>query len=182
MFGFIPASIHLVQTSGSAGLHLLGTDDLGRDVLARLLAGTRTSLMVVVIGLSLYTLMGLSVGGVAGSAGGAIDGALMRFSEFVLALPALYVLLAMRSLLPVDEMSFLQTLMVSVGTIAVVTWPPMARGVRGQILQLKSAGYVEAARCLGGTPWAGLSKTHASKATPVCDHSIPTDGASLHPR
>jgi peptide/nickel transport system permease protein len=75
----------------------------------------------------------------------------MRFSEFVLALPALYLLLALRSLLPM-HIPFLQTLIWVVGAIAAVAWPPMARGVRGLILQVRHSTYVEAARSLGGTP------------------------------
>jgi peptide/nickel transport system permease protein len=146
--GLIPSSQHL---AGAAGLHPLGTDDLGRDVLARLLAGARTSLIVVLAGVCIYAAAGLAIGSLAGLLGGWVDSALMRFSEFVLALPALYLILALRALTPL-RMPFWQMLLLNVGVIAGVAWPPMARGVRGLIFQLRSAGYVEAARAIGCTP------------------------------
>ncbi len=151
LFGLIPTDRHLIGRSQDPAYYPLGTDELGRDVLARVLAGTRTSLMVVVLGVFLYSVFGLAVGTIAGLAGGWVDSLLMRFSEFVLALPALYLLLALRALLPMS-IPFWQTLFWVIGTIAAVAWPPMARGVRGLILQLKGATYVEAARSLGGTP------------------------------
>ncbi len=152
IFGLISWDRHLVGRSGEPRLYPLGTDELGRDVLARILAGTRTSLMVVVLGIVLYAALGLTIGALAGISGGWVDSLLMRFSEFVLALPALYMVLALRALLPA-RIPFWQTLFLMVGTIALAAWPPLARGVRGLILQLKSSAFVEAARSLGGTPF-----------------------------
>jgi peptide/nickel transport system permease protein len=151
LFGFISSDRHLVGRSQDPPYYPSGTDELGRDVLARVLAGTRTSLIVVVTGVVLYSVLGLLIGAFAGLAGGWVDSFLMRFSEFVLALPALYLVLALRALLPM-HIPFWQTLLWVIGTIAAVAWPPMARGVRGLILQIKSSTYVEAARSLGGTP------------------------------
>jgi len=152
ILGLISSDRHLVGCSGEGARYFpLGTDELGRDVLARVLAGTRTSLLVVVSGVLLYAVLGLSIGAFAGYCGGWVDSALMRVSEFVLALPALYLVLALRALLPL-QMEFSYALLWIVGTIAAVAWPPMARGVRGLVLQLKNAPYVEAARSLGGSP------------------------------
>ena len=151
LFGLIPTDRHLAGRSESPFYYPLGTDELGRDVLARVLAGTRTSMLVVVVGLILYAILGITLGSIAGFFGGWVDSVLMRFSEFVLALPALYLLLAMRAVLPA-RIAFAPAVFLIVGTIAAVTWPPMARGIRGLILQLRSSGYVEAARSLGGTP------------------------------
>ena len=150
LFGLIALDRHLVGRSEAPYFYPLGTDELGRDVLARVFAGAQTSLMVVAFGVVLYAVLGLVFGALAGTLGGWVDSLLMRFSEFVLALPALYLLLAIRALLPPD-IPFWQTLFIMVGTIAAVTWPPMARGTRGLILQLKNSSYVEAARSLGGT-------------------------------
>lgn len=152
LLGSIPASRHLVIASSGGAFYPLGTDALGRDVLARVLAGARTSLLVVLIGVLVYGVLGLTIGGLAGMMGGWIDSLLMRISEFVLALPALYLILALRALLPI-KLPYWQTFLITVGTISAVTWPPMARGVRGLILQLRSGGYVEAARSLGSSPW-----------------------------
>jgi peptide/nickel transport system permease protein len=152
LFGLIPATRHLIGTDTGMTVHLLGTDELGRDVLARALAGTRSSLLVLALGLAIYFACGMIIGACAGMAGGWIDMVLMRFSEFVLALPALYLVLAVRAVLP-PGMAYWQTALLSATVIASVTWPPMARGVRGMILQLRNTGYVEAARALGASRW-----------------------------
>lgn len=149
----VPCRVHLVGTRAPGTFYPCGNDELGRDVLARALAGTRTSLLVVLAGTLLYVVLGSAVGIPAGVAGGWLDSLLMRFSEFVLALPALYIILALRALLP-PRLSSAQAFLLTTGTIAAVTWPPMARGIRGLIRQLRRAGYVEAARSLGcSTPW-----------------------------
>jgi peptide/nickel transport system permease protein len=150
LFGLIPLNLHLVGRSQPPFYYPMGTDELGRDVLARVLAGTRTSMLVVTLGLILYGALGITIGTVAGLFGGWIDSLLMRFSEFVLALPALYLVLSFRAVMPA-RIPFTQTLFLMVGIIAAVAWPPMARGIRGLILQLRNAGFVEAARSLGGT-------------------------------
>ncbi len=109
--------------------------------------------MVVLVGVILYVLLGSAVGVPAGVSGGWLDSLLMRFSEFALALPALYVVLALRALLP-PRLPPGEAFLLTTGTIAAVAWPPMARGIRGLIRQLRSAAYVEAARALGcSTPW-----------------------------
>ena len=151
ILGLFSSDRHLLGRAQYPRYYPLGSDDLGRDVLARVLAGTRTSLLVVGLGIILYSAIGLAVGVFAGLFGGWVDSLLMRFSEFVLALPALYLVLALRSLLPM-RIPFLQTLIWVTGAIAAVAWPPMARGVRGLILQVRNSTYVEAARSLGGTP------------------------------
>jgi peptide/nickel transport system permease protein len=156
--GLLTFNRHLVGCRKGMLFYPLGADELGRDVFARVLAGARTSLLVVLAGLVIYSLLGLTFGALAGLSGGWIDSILMRFSEFVLALPALYLILALRALLPA-QMAFWQTLALTVGTIASVTWPTMARGVRGLILQLRYSTYVEAARALGSTNWQ-IMKRH----------------------
>jgi len=151
LLGLIPLDIHLVGRSHPPFYYPLGTDDLGRDVLARVLAGTRTSMLVVILGLIFYAGFGITIGAFAGIFGGWLDAVLMRFSEFVWALPALYLVVSMRALIPM-KVPFYQNLLLIVGTIAAIAWPPMARGVRGLILQLRSSGFVEAARSVGAPP------------------------------
>jgi peptide/nickel transport system permease protein len=151
--GIFPCRLHLVGSDMEKTLYLWGSDELGRDVLARVLAGARTSLLVVTLGMVIYALLGTFVGILAGLSHGWLDSLLVRFSEFVLALPALYMILALRALLPA-RLPFWQTLALTTGTIAAVTWPPLARGVRGLIRQLQHAGHVEAARSFGSsTGW-----------------------------
>ncbi len=163
-FAIIPSSLHLVTVPGSE-FYPLGADELGRDVLARTMAGARTSLTIVFAGISICAILGLGAGAFAGCAGGWLDTTLMRVSEFVLALPALYLILALRAILPV-RMSFGQTVLMVSGTIATVAWPPLARAVRGQILQLSTAGFVEAAVSFGSTRWQVFSR-HMLPAMPA---------------
>lgn len=150
LLGFIPWDRHLIGRAQPPYVYFLGADELGRDVWARILSGTRTSLLVIIVGILIYAVLGIAIGSVAGILGGWVDSLLMRFSEFVLALPVLYVVLAMRALLP-RQLPFWQTLILTVGMIAAVAWPPLARGVRGMVLQLNSAMHVEAARSMGAS-------------------------------
>lgn len=150
--GLIPTSVHLFGAGTGGVFHPWGTDNLGRDVLARALSGAGSSMLVLLLGLAIYLVVGVMMGGLAGMAGGWFDAVLMRFSEFVLALPALYLVLAMGTFLPA-QMPFWQTALVTAATLASVTWPPMARGVRGLIMQTRNAGYADAAKALGASPW-----------------------------
>jgi peptide/nickel transport system permease protein len=150
LLGLIPLDLHLAGRSQAPFYYPLGTDELGRDVLSRSLSGARTSLLVVVLGMAFYAAFGMTIGSAAGLLGGWRDAVLMRFSEFVLALPALYLVLGLRALLPMS-IPFWQTLFLTVGTIAAIAWPPMARGIRGLIVQLRTSAYVEAAHSLGGS-------------------------------
>ena len=149
--GLFPANRHLVGTGAGRTFYPWGADDLGRDVLARVLAGARTSMIVVIVGVFVYAVLGFVVGTIAGFLRGWVDAALMRTSEFVMAVPALYLILALRALLPL-KLSYWQTVWLVAGTIASVTWPPLARGIRGLVFQLRNAGYVESARAAGCTP------------------------------
>jgi peptide/nickel transport system permease protein len=157
LFGILPASRHLIGVAAPGKFDPLGTDALGRDVLARTLAGAHSSILVLLFGVVAYFVLGVVIGACAGIARGWTDILLMRFSEFVLALPALYLVLTVRVLLPVD-VPFWQTVLWTAVTIAAIAWPPLARGVRGLILQVRHAPYVEAAQILGASPWYILSR------------------------
>ena len=152
ILGIIPSTLHFLGTEEQCVFHPWGTDGMGRDVFSRTLAGARSSMFVLLVGIALYASLGTAIGALAGMAGGWVSTILMRMSEFVLALPALYLVLAARAMLPLD-MSFELTAFFTAALIAAVAWPPLALGVRGLILQIQNAGYTEAARALGGSPW-----------------------------
>jgi len=140
----------LVQSSdeGRAPLFLVGADSFGRDVFSRLLFGARTSLGLALLAAIGATLVGGLVGGAAGYVGGAVDDALMRASDFVLVLPAIYVVLALRAVLPLVLEAHMVFLML-VGIFAVVGAPFVARGVRAIVRTERQQDYAVAARSLG---------------------------------
>ncbi len=128
----------------------LGADAEGRDVLARLLFGARTSLGVALLATLAALALGALVGGVAGYRGGAIDTASMRVAEFVLVLPAVYVVLVLRSALPLVLPPWtVFTLMAAI--FAAVGWPWVARAVRGVVAAERTREYVAAALSLGAS-------------------------------
>lgn len=149
--GLIPMDRHLIGRSSAPFFYPMGTDDYGRDVFSRVLAGARTSILVVILGLILYIIFGGTAGTIAGLSGGWIDSLLMRVSELVLALPALYIILSLRAILP-SKIPYAQNLLLIIGIIAAVAWPPMARGIRGIVLRIRNSGYVEASRSFGASP------------------------------
>jgi peptide/nickel transport system permease protein len=129
---------------------LLGSDELGRDVLSRLLAGARLSLGVSLSAAVLALLIGAGVGAVAGYAGGWTDVWLMRLADLVIVLPIIYVVLALRGALPL-ELSVTEIFSALVAVFALVGWPSVARGVRGIVVIERNAEYAEAARALGAS-------------------------------
>jgi ABC-type dipeptide/oligopeptide/nickel transport system permease subunit len=135
---------------------LLGTDSLGRDVLSRVLYGTRISLTVGAVAMLTALVIGVLVGLYAGYYGGWVDAVLMRLTDVMLALPALLLAIALAGLMngkvlidrPVEirlERGLLSVCLV----IGVVSWTGIARVVRAQVLSLKERAFVEAARAVG---------------------------------
>ena len=129
---------------GPSGLHLLGTDSLGRDMLVRVLYGARVSLMVGIVATAIATAAGIVIGLVSGFYGGAVDTVLARFIDVVLSFPYLIFAIALVSVVG-------PSLTVTILVIAFFSWAAMARIVRGQTMSLKEKEYVEAARSLGGS-------------------------------
>jgi len=133
-----------------APLLLLGADSFGRDVFARLLYGARTSLGVAALATFGALLIGLVIGGLAGYAGGAVDEGLMRLSEFVLVLPTIYAVLALRAVMPLVLPVWAVFLLMS-GIFALVGWPYVARGVRTIVAAEGRRDYAAAAVSLGAS-------------------------------
>jgi peptide/nickel transport system permease protein len=125
--------------------HWLGTDDLGRDVLTRVMYGARISLGVAIISVSIGVFVGVSIGLVAGYAGGVVDLLLMRAIDALLAFPALLLAISITAALGPD----IQNAMIAIGIVAI---PLYARLTRAQVLTLREREYVTAARAIGVTP------------------------------
>lgn len=143
---------HLLAVNDPANLFLLGTDAYGRDILSRMLFGGRISLLAAAVATLLSLLVGAILGGVAGQFGGAVDSLVMRGSELVLALPWIYLLLAIRASLPL-HMEPARTFLLLSAVIGAMGWARPARLIRGAVLSAKERAFVTAARGFGASEW-----------------------------
>jgi oligopeptide transport system permease protein len=146
--GLIDANEPVVYgTRYTLALHPLGTDYLGRDMLARLMHGARVSLFIGFFAPFIFVIIGVAYGSVAGFLGGMTDQALMRFADFVVALPFLLFMILFKVVFAIGpgESGIMPMLLAMV----LLLWPSTARLVRGQILQIREEGYISASRLLG---------------------------------
>ncbi len=127
--------------------HPLGTDYLGRDMLARLMEGARVSLFIGIGAPLLFVLFGVAYGSIAGFMGGRVDSVMMRFADFVVALPFLLFMILFKIAFGIGpgESGVFPMLV----ALVILMWPATARLVRGQILQIREQGYIAASRLLG---------------------------------
>lgn len=131
--------------------HPFGTDTLGRDILARLMYGGRISFFIGFFAPLLYILIGTLYGGIAGFIGGNVDGIMMRFADFVVALP--FLLFMILSYIAFGAGPGESGIMPMMFTMVFLLWPATARLVRGQVLQLREEGFTQAAKLLGASSW-----------------------------
>ena len=154
----------------------LGTDQLGRDVLSRLLYGARISLSIGFIAVGISVLVGSAVGAVAGYYGGWVDAVLMRLVDTLLSIPTIFLLLAVIAMDPGERLLALGMLPVAgpmfraifaavdpqivvlMAVIGLMSWMGVARLVRAEILTLKEREFVLASRALGGSPWRLITR------------------------
>jgi len=131
------------------GKHILGTDDLGRDILTRVLVGARISLLVAVSVECVVVFLGLTVGLIAGYRGGWIDSLLMRITDVLLAFPDVLLAILLLGTLGATSSRPETSAMLVVISLGVTGWPPLARLVRGQVVALRQREFVDAARSIG---------------------------------
>ena len=137
----------------------LGTDYLGRDVLAGVIGGGTTSLTVAAMAAAMVLVIGISIGALAGYYGGWLDSALMRFTEFFQVLPALLFAMVLVAL-------FEPSMWTIAFAIGVVAWPGIARITRAEFLRLKNQEFVRSSRALGATDWRIIRRVVFPNALP----------------
>lgn len=141
-----PNRVDLLATAqGPNRTHWLGTDDIGRDVFSRIVYGTRISLSVGLVSVTIYVLIGTVLGAVSGYFGGWIDSTVQRFTDAVMCFPSLIIIIAA---VAITGPSIVNVMIV----IGLLTWPGICRLVRGQFLSLREREFVEAARSMGARP------------------------------
>ena len=147
LWGVIPMNLHFVGAENGP-IFLLGTDQLGRDYLSRLLYGSMISLSVGFIGIIITFVLGMLVGGIAGFYGGRIDDIIMRGCEIMMSVPDFYLLLALAAALP-PTLNPVAVYFLIIVILSFVGWAGMARIIRGMVLSVREREYVEAGKSLG---------------------------------
>ena len=169
-----PLDVQLKQKLSPPGAgHLLGTDNLGRDVLSRVMAATGVSLGAGLVILLASTVVGTVFGMISGYSGGRVDEIMMRITDIFLAFPALVLAMAITAVLGPS----LRNAMLA---ISVTWWPWYARLVRGMVLGIKEEEYILAARCIGAPTWRiGLFHIIPNVIVPVIVQAAMDMGAAL---
>lgn len=125
-------------------VYILGTDDLGRDMLSRILYGGRISILLGLVGTITAVIVGIALGSISGYVGGRLDNFLMRFVDIMYSLPYMLLVIIMLALFGKNIINLFVA-------IALISWLTICRVVRGQIMSLKNAEFVEAARSMGAS-------------------------------
>lgn len=151
--GFIPMSVKLMGVENPRNpFYILGADRLGRDMLSRLIHGTRISLSIGLAGVTLSLFFGIVIGGFAGYYGGWFDNAVMRTVEFIRSMPTIPLWLGLAAAMPKDW-SALQTYFAITIILSLIGWTELARVVRGRFLSLRTEDFVTAAQLDGASDW-----------------------------
>ncbi|GAA3743989.1 ABC transporter permease [Salinactinospora qingdaonensis] len=149
MWGLFPTDRHLVGTvDPDDRMYLFGADRNGRDVLSRLIYGTRVSLSIGLMGVAVTFVLGIVLGGASGYYGGRVDTAIQRAIEFLMSLPTIPLWLGLSAIVPKDW-GPLQTYFAITVILSVIGWTDLARVVRGRFLSLREEDFVVAARLDG---------------------------------
>jgi peptide/nickel transport system permease protein len=156
--GIIPMSVKLFGvTDRRAPLYVLGADRLGRDLLSRLIHGTRISLSIGLAGVTLSLFFGIIIGGFSGYYGGWFDSVVMRVIEFIRSMPTIPLWLGLAAAMPRDW-SALQTYFAITIILSLIGWTELARVVRGRFLSLRTEDFVTAAQLDGASDWRIITR------------------------
>jgi peptide/nickel transport system permease protein len=150
-WGLIPGSFHLMCPAKGGTMFLIGTDRLGRDMGSRLLYGSRISLTVGLVGITISFILGITIGGLAGYFGGWIDSCIQRVIEVVRSLPELPLWMSLSAVLPITWSPILVYFGITI-ILGLLDWPGLARAVRSKLLALREEDYCSAAQLMGAKP------------------------------
>ncbi|SFV29054.1 peptide/nickel transport system permease protein [Devosia crocina] len=156
--GIIPMSVKLMGVENARDpFYVLGADRLGRDLLSRLIHGTRISLSIGLAGVGLSLFFGIVIGGFAGYYGGWFDSAVMRVIEFIRSLPTIPLWLGLAAAMPKDW-NAVQTYFAITIILSLIGWTELARVVRGRFLSLRTEDFVTAAQLDGASDWRIITR------------------------
>ncbi len=150
-WGLFQANLHLICPAQEGQLFMLGTDRLGRDMLSRILHGSRISLTIGLIGIIISFAIGIVVGGIAGYYGGMLDNIIQRIIEILRSFPELPLWMALSAILPVTWSPILVFFGITI-ILAMLDWTGLARAVRSKLLSLREEDYCTAAQLMGAKP------------------------------
>ena len=161
LWWMVPCRTHLFGVDAPGRIALCGSDSRGRDVLARVVEGGKISLSIGLVGISVSLVIGMLMGSLAGYFGGWWDVLIMRFVEFLLAIPGLYLIIALRAYFQTagffgvrgKDVGSGQMYLIIVVLLAFIGWAGQARVIRGMVLAIKEQEFVLGARALGASTW-----------------------------
>ena len=150
-WGMVPAERHLVCPAKGGSAYFLGTDRLGRDILSRIIHGSRISLTIGILGVAMSFVLGIVIGGLAGYYGGWIDAVAQRVIEVLQSIPSIPLWMALAAIMPVTWSPLLVYAGITI-ILGMLDWTGLARAVRSKLLALREEDYVQAAQILGARP------------------------------
>lgn len=145
MWGLFESDLHLFGVTGEQRMHLLGTDQMGRDLLSRIIYGARISMSIGLVGVTISFILAIILGGISGYFGGVADLIIQRMIEVLTSIPSLPLWMALAVAIPlswpITRVFFVITIILSL-----MSWPGLARQVRGKFLSLREEDYIVAAQ------------------------------------
>jgi peptide/nickel transport system permease protein len=150
MWGFIRSDIHFVGIKGDGVLFLFGSEQLGRDMFSRIMYGTRISVSIGLLGVSITFVLGCIIGGISGFFGGAVDMTIQRIIEFLMSVPTIPLWMALTASLPRDWPSVTIYFMITI-ILSIFGWCSLARVVRSKLISTREEDFVMAATIAGAS-------------------------------
>ncbi len=150
-WGITTSKLHLFCAAKDGTLFLLGTDRLGRDVLSRIIYGTRISLTIGLVGITFSFVLGMIIGGIAGYFGGLVDIVIQRMIEILQSFPQIPLWMALSAVLPLTWSPLLIYFAITI-ILALIEWTSLARAVRSKLFALREEEFCTAAKLMGAKP------------------------------